>query len=99
MWVIPADAAGQWQWTLDGQDFSWQIEQQYQELDTQLQAGGSSVAPEGVELNGRRIGFVAEHRDKRYIFSGRLEGDRIDGTVHVRTGDEPRVLEWTARRQ
>lgn len=99
MWVIPADAAGQWQWTLDGQDFSWQIEQQYQELDTQLRAGGSSIAPEDVELNGRRIGFVAEHRDKRYIFSGRLEGDRIDGTVHVRTGDEPRVLEWTARRQ
>lgn len=99
MWIIPADAAGQWQWDIGGQDFSWRIEQQYQELDTTLQVEDASITPKEVKLNGRRIGFVTEHEGKRYIFSGRLEGDQIDGVVHVRTGEQPRVLDWTARRQ
>lgn len=99
MWIVPANAAGQWQWKVDGQEFTWQVEQQYQELTTTLTAGAdTALAAEDVELRGRRISFSTAHDGKRYMFSGRVEDDRIDGVIQVRGQGGPRVHEWTADR-
>lgn len=99
LWVVPADAAGQWHWQLDGRSFDWQVDQRYQELDTELRANGTSVTPANVELRGRRIAFEAEHNGVRYAFSGRVEDGRIEGTAQARDGDQQRVLDWSAQRQ
>jgi hypothetical protein len=98
-WVVPADVAGRWRWQVDGEPFSWRVEQQFQELSTHLELGGSALEPENVELSGRRIGFSTEHDGTRYIFSGRVEGDRIDGVVKVHSDGRRRVHDWFAERR
>jgi SAM-dependent methyltransferase len=99
LWVIPADASGRWQWQINGQKFSWLVKQKYQKLDTTLKSDDESLATREVELRGRRIAFSAERDGARYLFSGRIEKGEINGVVQIQSGNEPRVLEWTARRQ
>lgn len=98
-WVVPADVAGTWRWEADGERFAWRVKQQFQELETRLEHGGASLATDNVELHGRRIGFTVEHEGTHYVFSGRVEGDRIEGVVKTRSGDRRRVHAWTAERQ
>lgn len=97
-WVIPADVAGAWQWEVDGERFNWRVKQQFQELDTQLEREGMNLEPENVELHGRRIGFTVDHDGTHYVFSGRAEGNRIEGIVKMRSGNRRRVHEWAAKR-
>jgi SAM-dependent methyltransferase len=99
LWVIPADVSGQWQWQVNGQSFNWKVEQQFQKLDTTLSAGGSTLNPQQMQLQGRRVAFSVEHDGERYLFSGRAEGDTIKGTVQVRDGADRRLVEWTAEKQ
>lgn len=96
LWVIPADVAGRWQWSVGDRRFDWQVRQRYRELDTTLRADGVAVTPAGVELRGRDVAFVVEHERVRYAFSGRVEGDRIEGTVQVDDGERRRLLPWRA---
>ncbi len=98
-WVVPADLAGTWRWQVDGNRFRWNVEQQFQKLFTRIERNGTSLTPENVEINGRRIGFTTEHEGTRYIFTGRAEGDRIDGIVKIHSDGQRRVHEWLAERQ
>lgn len=98
-WIVPADVAGTWRWQIDGHRFRWRVEQQYQKLFTRIAREETPLTPENVELNGRRIGFTTEHDGTRYIFSGRAEGDRIDGIVKVHSDGRRRIHEWLAERR
>lgn len=98
-WVVPADVAGTWRWQVDGNRFRWGVEQQFQKLFTRIELDGTPLTPANVELNGRRIGFTTEHEGTRYIFTGRAEGDRIDGIVKVHSDGQRRVHEWLAERR
>lgn len=98
-WVVPADIAGSWRWQVDGKRFDWRVEQQFQKLFTRIELDGTTVTPENVKLSGRRIGFTTEHEGTRFIFSGRAEGDRIDGVVKVHSDGRRRVHEWLAERR
>lgn len=97
LWIMPADAAGQWSWSVEGRSFALDARQMYQDLDVELASGGTALAAEEVILRGRRISFSAQDGDTGYLFSGRIEGDTISGTVQVR-GDEDRILHWDAVR-
>lgn len=99
LWVVPAQLGGRWRWWVGDRRFDWQVDQDYRELDTTLQADEAAVSLEGIALRGRQIAFATEHDRIRYAFSGRVEGARIEGTVHVQQGAQGRVLEWRARRQ
>ncbi len=96
LWVMPAEVAGRWQWSVDGHRFDWQVQQRFRALDTTLWADGVAVTPTAVDLHGCDLAFVIEHEGERYAFSGRVEGDRIEGTVQVDDGERRGLLPWRA---
>lgn len=97
LWVMPADAEGEWSWDVDGKSFTLNINQQYQEISVNLEADGSSFSTDRVILRGKRISFNARNGDQHYVFSGQIEGDRISGTVQRRSSDD-QIFKWTAER-
>ncbi len=97
-WVIPANARGRWDWSTNGKRFSMEVSQEYQKITVKLSAGGRSLTIENPRLNGDRISFTALDRNsgERYVFSGSVEGGRIDGKALVR-GTNSRIVEnWSA---
>lgn len=96
LWVIPADLSGRWEWSVGDRRFDWQVRQNYRELDTTLWTDGIAAAPEAIGLRGRDVAFVVERERVRYAFSGRVEGNRIEGTVQVDDGERSRLLPWSA---
>jgi len=101
LWVVPADASGSWSWNTDGRSHNLKVGQQYQEIDLELAAGGNTLDTSDEVLRGRRISFRAVRGDRNYLYSGRIEGDTITGTVQIRTGDNrenDRIVDWKATR-
>lgn len=100
-WVIPADANGSWGFKSGGKSFTMSVKQDFQKVAITLRSGGTSYqVSEGV-LSGERIGFTATDatQNNKMVFSGRIDGDNIVGTLQVREGNEGRIEDWNARRQ
>jgi hypothetical protein len=105
LWIIPANAAGRWQWrmTVDGvaRDYELTLEQTFQMLKGAPLIAGTPARFEGGRLRGEQIDFtlIAEidGRAVRHEFSGRVAGDAISGRVTVR-GAAPAQAEWSATR-
>lgn len=97
-WVIPADVEGSWQWEADGEQFSMSAQQEFQEIDVNLQAGNQTLTTEETTLSGERISLIIHNGNsgKRYIYSGIIDGDRITGTVQVHDNNTQHIEEWTA---
>ncbi|WP_372634501.1 methyltransferase domain-containing protein [Fodinibius sp.] len=99
-WVIPAKVDGSWNWAVNGKDFSMQIDQQYQNITVSLSDGnGTSYDIQEKELEGDRISFRAVDGDQHYIYSGRVNGDTVEGTVQHHTSSDKTVSSWTATHQ
>src|SRR5699024_4379095 len=75
-WVIPAKVDGTWNWSVNENDFSMDVDQQYQNLTLALTDGnGSSYEIKEQDLKGDRIAIQAVNGDERYTFSGNIKGD------------------------
>lgn len=99
-WVIPAKVDGSWNWAVNGEDFNMQIDQQYQNITVSLSDGnGTSYDIQEKELEGDRISFRAVDGDQHYIYSGRVDGDTVEGTVQHHTSNDKTVSSWTATHQ
>lgn len=98
-WVIPAQAEGEWSWDVNGESFSMSVNQQYQEIDINLSNGTESMKVSNPVLRGKRIGFIAENGTQRYIFSGSIEDDTIEGNAQIYEGNTAEVVAWQASRQ
>lgn len=85
LYVVPANAEGVWR-TADG---SLTLDQYYQMLSGTYEMNGISLPIENGRLRGNEIRFTAN----RVEYSGRIEGDTIDGIAKGRTEQT-----WTARR-
>jgi predicted small secreted protein len=86
LWIVPAKVAGTWkmpQGTL-------KLEQEFQMLSGSLDAGGRLLSVQG-KVNGEQITFSAG--GVRY--SGRADGDHMQGTTNGGTG----AGKWDATRQ
>ena len=91
MWVIPADASGRWRWqsTAGGsnQQYEAAFEQTFQILAGAVQAGGGNAVAQSAQVRGDSVSFSAalqhEGRAVRHDFSGRLQGEVIEGRVTV----------------
>lgn len=105
LWIIPANAAGRWQWrlTVDGAARAYELTlaQTFQMLGGAPLVAGGPARFEGGRVRGERVDFtlVAEigGRPVRHEFSGRIAGDEISGTVTLR-GLASGRLEWRAVR-
>lgn len=99
-WVIPAEVQGSWEWQLNGETFSMDAEQMFQEVEANTRTGDRELTAEEVVLKGERLNLILndDQTNTRYIYSGVIEGDSINGTVQVHAEDSQTIEEWSAMR-
>jgi hypothetical protein len=92
MWIVPAKAAGTW--TIDApgaRNIEATFTQQYQNVAGSAKVDGKAVQLSGGKLRGDMITFSLDGRE----FSGRVAGDKIEGTV--KGGSEGKFTATRAR--
>lgn len=99
-WLIPAEAEGSWEWQVNGESFTIDTEQTFQEVDVTARNGNRELTTEEAVLKGKRLNLILndEETNTRYIYSGVIEGDSINGTVQVHAEDSQSIEEWSAMR-
>lgn len=97
-WVIPADLKGRWEWRSGGQNFVMEVEQEFQKVSIELNLGNRRLQVNDPLLAGERISFTAfdPRSNTRYLFSGRIEGISLTGTMQVRAGNSRSIEDWSA---
>lgn len=100
-WVIPAKAGGTWTWQAGETNFTMNIRQQFQEITASMSdETGNSYRIESAQLRGDRITIRAtNNNDRRYIYSGRIEGDKITGVLQHHEGKEKTFSIWSAAKK
>ncbi len=108
LYVVPARVAGAWDWglTFAGKRVSYSsvLEQRFQNVEGVVRAGNRREVLQDTALRGDQIQFMlAITLDglglTQHQFEGKVNGDRIDGTVTVTPLDKsPAKLTWIARR-
>lgn len=100
MWIVPAKVQGPWRIEITGaapRVYEGMVEQQYQMLKGSLKSGNRAVVIRDGKVRGDTIAFsVNEDEKTRRDFTGRVSGDRMEGTTKLAgsTGE----LKWTAVR-
>ena len=87
LWIVPAKVAGTWK-TPQG---TLKLEQQYQTVTGTLNANGRELKLSNARLTGDRLVFTAGGVQ----YSGRVNGERIEGTMKTGNGSNA----WSAVRQ
>lgn len=97
-WIIPADVGENWQWETNGEQFSMAAKQEFQEVNVVVNIGGRRLTTEESTLSGERLNIIVhdEENNIRYIYSGLVNDESIDGTVQIHDGDTPSIEEWSA---
>lgn len=112
LWVVPARVDGYWEWetAIGGRRFAYSavIDQHFQKFDGVVRIGNRRGNFHDMKLSGDSISFTVastlpEAGYVRHLFTGKVEGDRIRGSVRITTtkGDleEVRVVPWNAGRK
>ena len=105
-WVVPAKAAGSWQWRLavggKPQAYELTLEQQFQTISGMVRIGGRSIKLQDARLRGDQISFNfsadINGSPLKHNFSGRVAGITIAGTVELSGSRSQAQLEWNAVR-
>lgn len=105
LWVIPADASGRWRWQAatgnPAQEFSADFEQFFQMLSGAVQMPRGNAKALDARVRGEVVSFAAmlerDGRPVRHEFSGRLQGDVIEGRATVDGVQTPWRATRTAR--
>lgn len=100
LWYVPAKIEGGWTWQANGKNFDMQVEQSFQKFYARLTSAGDTLNISNKKLVGEKISFTANDPENghHYAFNGRVEGNRITGTVQIRTPDTNRISRWTAKK-
>ena len=86
LWIVPAKVEGAWK-TANGE---LTLKQEFQVISGTLRTGDKSLAISNGKLDGERIAFSAG----AVQYSGRVNGDSIEGISNAGTAKTP----WNARR-
>ena len=105
-WVVPAKVAGTWRWDLNmggkPQPYEVTFDQKFQVVSGAGRAAGRAVKVQDAHLNGDdlRFTFTADVNGApvKHEFSGKVEGDSINGSVVVSGARVQGQQEWNARR-
>jgi SAM-dependent methyltransferase len=102
LWVVPAQAAGEWRWTmrLGGKavDYVLRATQEFQVLTGTVSGGGPAARIENARVRGATITFNAMIDGVRHAYTGRLAGNAIEGTVALSGSRVTGRREWSATR-
>lgn len=98
LWIVPAKVEGTWSWMIDGEKFKMKVSQKFQKIKIDLTCGSSPVYIDETILSGKRISFIATDNSmqKKYVFSGKVKGDKIEGVVQIHQGGNKSVDNWIA---
>jgi hypothetical protein len=95
MWIVPAKAGGTWRVDVaGGPRYEATFQQQFQNLSGSAKADAKPVQVANGKLRGETITFVVDDGGVRREFTGRVSGDRIEGTAKGAGAD----AKWTAMR-
>jgi SAM-dependent methyltransferase len=105
-WVIPANVAGIWRWTMGTsageQDNTLQLVQKFQEISGGVGVKGQKAPIADAHLVGDQLSFTLRNNTKKeeavMWFSGRITGDTIQGLVEFQEKPFSPIYDWTARR-
>jgi SAM-dependent methyltransferase len=103
-WVIPANVTGIWEWDNPGEKEHtvMNLSQQFQTVSGTLRLGSDEIPVKNPELRGDRLQFVAERFFKGQMqpvrFTGRVQGDLIEGTAEEMTPGSHGKKDWKAKR-
>jgi hypothetical protein len=104
LWYVPAKVAGKWQAQISagGKEAPQEIvfDQLFQILEGTLRAGNESAQLRG-RLNGEQVTFSTQPKGspggQRHEFTGRVNGDKIEGSVRIGEGQSVRQASWSAK--
>lgn len=97
-WVVPAKIEGQWQWTVNGKQFTMLAKQEFQETRLDINVEGDSLEVKDHALSGKQLNFIAVYPDSslKYIYHGRIKGDEIKGKVQIIGNNTESIENWSA---
>jgi SAM-dependent methyltransferase len=104
LWIVPADARGEWVGQIPAHGGQWQfrIRQSYQMLDIDVAAQGKDLLVRNSRLRGEEIKLIVtgivNGRAWHHYFVGSVKDGRIAGEVTVSDGNNKRSYPWTATR-
>jgi len=98
LWIIPARVNGVWAFTIEGRQFSLEIDQRYQQLDARLREGARDIEVLNIILSGEKFSLMATTGSQRLAFNGRAGADGIDGFALLEKDDRFDSMIWRARR-
>lgn len=96
LWIVPADVGGTWQLTMpDATAVELSLEQKYQRVAGRVRYGDIQAGLREVQLRGDGLRFrLVDQAGRTHDFTGRVDGERITGTVHA----GGKAVAWTATR-
>lgn len=102
LWIVPAQAAGQWRATIEEADgageFSMALQQEFQQVGGMAVLNGAHMMLEGGHLQGEQLDFVMDDGNgTQRRMTGRIDGDSIVGWVFAAGASSP-TGRWSATR-
>lgn len=98
-WIVPAKVKGTWSWNNGSNSFKMIINQEFQKIRISLSSDNENLIVYSSLLSGDKITITAENplKSEHYLFTGRVNGKEITGTVQVRNGITGTVEKWNAK--
>ena len=104
LWIVPARVAGTWQWQLKLKDkeqtFDLELSQNFQNINGTVYNQGKKWPIINPFLKGDRIRFSlvsdADERMIRQDYTGRVQGNIIEGNVRLSGTIKNTLMEWQA---
>lgn len=98
LWIVPAHVEGNWSWQTNGVGFKMVLKQTFQEIEPEILVDGVKLDVKNGLLSGKRISFAAidNSHNKEFVFSGKVEGDKMKGIVQIREGKNQIITNWNA---
>lgn len=98
LWIVPAKVAGGWNLKVEGNgDYDLTLKQHYQNVEGTVDGRGRKAGLTLLDprVSGTDISFVILHGNNRGRFTGRVNGDRMEGTAVFSDG---KSMRWQAVR-
>jgi hypothetical protein len=96
LWVVPAKIGGTWRMLIDGGgEYDLVLQQRYQRLMGSAENKDGKAGLLEPKINGSELVFQMQIGAEHRRFTGRIDGDRIEGTADLGNG---RVVHWSAVR-
>ncbi len=96
LWIVPAKIDGGWQMQIEGAgEYNLMFSQRYQSFEGTAEGKGRKAGLLEPEMNGAEISFVMSQGSSRGRFTGRVDGDRMEGAADFGDG---KLVRWRAVR-